>query len=305
MNTIKQTLIFLIGLAITLVSPLALAATTFSDGPWKLVRSGTTLATNYATAQDCDAALRAVVAPANSSITYRCQRATVVRWVADAPVPVNCAVSAWSAYAWSAWSVTGTTETRTGTRTRTVTTQPANGGTACPALSEMTTETRPYTPPPPATAWTFAVNENNTFTLYAPAQVRFGRSGSGLWLHHNLPAGPVNCSYLVLGDPEPRTPKWCEVSPASALTAPPPVAGTGTALATWNAVTTDTEGQPVTVAGYRVEYGRGDFARSVNAAGTSAQIGQLESGAWQFRVVALGAPGIESAPSNVATKVVP
>jgi hypothetical protein len=53
------------------------------------------------------------------------------------PVPVDCAVSAFGE--WSAWApISETEESRT--RTRTVVTQPANGGAACPVLSE--TETR-------------------------------------------------------------------------------------------------------------------------------------------------------------------
>lgn len=147
MNAIKQTAIFLIGLAITLVSPLALAATTFTDGPWKLVRSGRVQSTNYATAEACNTALRAIAVPVGSTLTLRCQRTTTARGVADAPVPVNCVVSGWSEWTWSAWTVSGTTETRTGTRTRTVTTPAANGGTACPALSETVSESRPYTSP--------------------------------------------------------------------------------------------------------------------------------------------------------------
>jgi hypothetical protein len=299
MKSIKTT-ISLIGLA--LASTLTLAATTFTDGAWKLVRSGTVLSANYATAADCDSALRAVAVPVGSLVTYRCQRSTVARGVADAPVPVNCVVSAWSEWAYTEWVVSGTTETRTGARTRTVATPAANGGTACPVLTETTTETRPYAPPPPASVWTFAVNENSTFTLYAPAQVRFGRSGSGLWLYSNQPAGVVNCSYLVLGDPEPRTAKWCEVSPGSALIAPPPV--TGTATTTWNAVTLDTEGNLIAVSGYRLEYGRGDFSRAVFVSGTGAEVTGLAPGNWQFRVVAI-ANGIDSAPSNVGVKVIP
>ncbi len=62
------------------------------------------------------------------------------------PPPVDCQVSAWSAYVYTAWSTDGgsspPTESRTGTRTRTVTTQPANGGQACPSLTETVTETR-------------------------------------------------------------------------------------------------------------------------------------------------------------------
>ena len=57
--------------------------------------------------------------------------------------PINCIVSEWSA--WSEWTtVSPTQETRM--RTRTVLTQPANGGTACPNLME--TEVRTIIPPP-------------------------------------------------------------------------------------------------------------------------------------------------------------
>lgn len=68
----------------------------------------------------------------------------LARPVPATTTPVNCVVSAWSA--WSAWTpINATTEQRT--RTRTVLTPPANGGTACPALTE--TETRPIAVPPP------------------------------------------------------------------------------------------------------------------------------------------------------------
>ena len=57
--------------------------------------------------------------------------------------PINCTVSEWSA--WSEWASVGSTQ-ETRTRTRTVLTQPANGGTACPNLIE--TEVRTIIPPP-------------------------------------------------------------------------------------------------------------------------------------------------------------
>ena len=64
------------------------------------------------------------------------------------PVPVDCVVSAWGEFIetepWRA--VSETEEQRTLTRTRTVTTQPKNGGAPCPVLSESTTETRPLVP---------------------------------------------------------------------------------------------------------------------------------------------------------------
>lgn len=84
------------------------------------------------------------------------------------PTPVNCVVSDWSA--WSAWAaITSTTESRT--RTRTVVTQPANGGAACPALSE--TETRAIQTPTPTptpvncvqSAWSITSQNSATVTI--------------------------------------------------------------------------------------------------------------------------------------------
>jgi hypothetical protein len=71
-----------------------------------------------------------------------------------APVPVNCVVSAWGAWSDPAWSAcSGGQQTRTLTRSRTVVTQPSNGGTACPALTEPRNETRPCAPAPTVLSW--------------------------------------------------------------------------------------------------------------------------------------------------------
>lgn len=63
------------------------AATTFTDGPWRLVRSGTVQPGDYASPEACDAALRAQTVAVGSTVTFRCQRSTVARGVADAPPP--------------------------------------------------------------------------------------------------------------------------------------------------------------------------------------------------------------------------
>lgn len=72
----------------------------------------------------------------------------------QAPVPVDCQVSGWTAWSdWTPWTpISTTTETRTQTRTRTVITSPTNGGAACPTLVETNTETRPITAIDPACA---------------------------------------------------------------------------------------------------------------------------------------------------------
>jgi hypothetical protein len=68
---------------------------------------------------------------------------------------VNCVVSAWTFQSATAWSACLNNEqTRTETWERSILTAPANGGTACPALTETRMATQACTmttpPPPPA-----------------------------------------------------------------------------------------------------------------------------------------------------------
>ncbi len=59
------------------------------------------------------------------------------------PEPVDCAVSAWALSSYGAWSsCENNVQTREETWMRTVLTQPANGGQACPTLSETRIATR-------------------------------------------------------------------------------------------------------------------------------------------------------------------
>lgn len=90
------------------------------------------------------------------TVTYSCKtevRKVVANYApAPVPVPVDCVVSAWTLSVATAWSTcTDGLQTRTETWTRTILTQPANGGLACPALTETRTGTQActVTPPPP------------------------------------------------------------------------------------------------------------------------------------------------------------
>ncbi len=68
------------------------------------------------------------------------------------PAPVDCQVSAWQLTAWTEWTACSNgMQSRTETWTRSIITQPANGGAACPALSETRTATQACTMPPPTT----------------------------------------------------------------------------------------------------------------------------------------------------------
>jgi hypothetical protein len=78
---------------------------------------------------------------------------------------------------------------------------------------------------------------------------------------------------------------------------PPQPTVTVPAYLQWYAVTQGTDGSAITPAGYRVEYGQGNFSSSMSANATSALITGLASGTWQFRVVTLTATG-ESVASN-------
>jgi hypothetical protein len=132
-----------------LAGPVVAATTaTVTPGDWSLYR-GTSIVSRHATEAACVDAAKTL----NVARSYTCRTSTgvvVAVTVDPPPAPVDCAVSDWSAYSYTAWAVSGAVETRTGTRTRTVVTPAANGGAACPALSEVITESRPYTPPIPS-----------------------------------------------------------------------------------------------------------------------------------------------------------
>jgi thrombospondin type 1 repeat protein len=123
----------------------ALAATTatVTDQPYELRRlsNGALLASDLPSKQACVDAAKA----RGKTLNYTCRlNSTVVVTVTTTPppVPVDCAVSAWSA--WSACA------NSTQTRSRSVVTQPANGGAACPVLTDSqacTVEPPPVDPP--------------------------------------------------------------------------------------------------------------------------------------------------------------
>lgn len=121
---------------------------------------------------------------------------------APAPTPVNCAVSAWSAWGAGAWSTcSGGQQSRTETRTRTVTTQPANGGTACPALTETRTATQACSLPPTGTAllfWTPPTtnNDGGTLTNLAGYRISYGSTADAL-VHTVQVANPGVSNYTI------------------------------------------------------------------------------------------------------------
>lgn len=148
----------------------AVGAAAVTEGPWTLYR-GTAIVqprVDYPTLDACVAAA-AQMAPR----AYSCRTIASVLVTADAPPPVDCEVSAWGSWQAGAWSACSNgTQSRTETRSRTVTRQPANGGQACPVLTETRTVSQPCSaepPLPPAEgewldSFTFPVEEPETFT---------------------------------------------------------------------------------------------------------------------------------------------
>jgi hypothetical protein len=98
---------------------------------------------------------------------------------------------------------------------------------------------------------------------------------------------------------------------ATSTAAPTSTAPTsGSATLSWDAPTTDTNGQPLTnLAGYRIYYGESQTALSetVNLSGTGLQtyvIDNLSAGTWYFAIKAVNGSGMESALSNVVSKTI-
>lgn len=130
----------------------AFAATTYTEGGWTLQSStGNQSATSL---DDCKAKWKALPAPLKQRTDYcRQQLVTKIVTAPPPPPPIDCIVSDWSPWTptneWSA-CVNGQ-QTRTEQHARSIVTGPANGGAACPALSETRQAVQPCTSPPPTT----------------------------------------------------------------------------------------------------------------------------------------------------------
>lgn len=89
-----------------------------------------------------------------------------------------------------------------------------------------------------------------------------------------------------------------------------PAAGTGSATLSWTAPTVNTNGTPITdLAGYYIHYGTvsGSLTSVITVPGASTteyEISNLPSGTYYFTVSAYNSLGVESAPSNEASKTI-
>lgn len=81
----------------------------------------------------------------------------------------------------------------------------------------------------------------------------------------------------------------------------------GSADLKWTAPTANTDGSPLTdLSGYRVEYGPSEqsLLLSISTPATSVTVPNLTQGQWVFAVRAVTTLGMESAASNVVSKVI-
>jgi hypothetical protein len=231
--------------------------------------------------------------------------------------PVDCVTSpaVEVAGAWSACSAG--TRSRTITSTLTVTTQPANGGLACPVLVTTRVEveactvaltakitmspmTLPASGGPLTATWECSAG---TATLSDDGgwSMAVARSGS----FTDVAAPPLTVSVTCReGNQTAVDSKTVTLS----LTPTPPNPAVGTAALTWIAPTQNTDGSALTdLAGYRVYHGLSSTALTdvVHVTATSYSFTGLASGTHYFAVSAVNAAGVESAKSAVGSKVVP
>lgn len=301
----------LFGLSIllsTLIVAPAYAATEYTAGPWKLVRSGITQPTDYLTHAACDAALRSQTVPIGSTITFRCQQTTTVRGVRD---PQTCTAPRPADATRTQNCPAGTTGTWSQSNAYVQAPYPtcwALGGQWVPAGPPIGACVTP--PPPPTGDWVHCANQEDRCEFEGTRLVRFGTdTPTPAWSERSFTGG-VMCSSSAFGNPAPGRLKTCQTRGAvTPPEEPPPLPATGTASLHWTPPATMTDGTPATLAGYRIRYGRSPDTLTLqqevaNAGSTSSTVDSLTSGAWHFAVTAYDTQGRESLPSNTATKTI-
>lgn len=280
-------------------------------GTWRVYRgSGFTTfvcqATSEAGAKSCAAAdAEARRATTRYQIRYPNRYGTATY---TPQAPVNCVVSAWSDWTGGTWSAcTNGSQTRQETRTRTIVTQPANGGTACPALTETRAATQACTvEPPPTGEWVRCAVQEQRCSFTGTRLVRYGADTR--WVQREFTDG-VTCNGAAFGsNPAPGALKECQLQGSEPEPPPPPPpVGTGTATLNWRPPTHNVDDTPANLTGYMVRYGRSaDFLSESVAVPviTTHTVTGLGSGTWYFGVAALSNGG-QSVLSNIGTKAIP
>lgn len=129
-------------------------------------------------------------------VTYNCQfeERSIITFVPPPVVfpPVDCVVSEWGAWSDPPWlDCADGMQSRSRVRTRTILTQPANGGATCPLLVETLPETR-VCPGAAILTWTPPTQntDGSSLTNLAGYRIHYGSSSSALVNSVQL-AGPL------------------------------------------------------------------------------------------------------------------
>jgi hypothetical protein len=192
-------LIVAVGLCLIVAGVAKSAVTTTQSATYAFKRCSTCSEVRYPTEQECRAAAYAEAERAGSTRTtgaavYTCiTRFNVIATFKANPLPppppVDCVVSEWGAWSDPTWlACADGMQSRSIVRTRTITTQPANGGAACPSLVETQPQTR-VCPGAAIITWTLPTRntDGSSLTNLAGVRVHFGTS----------PTEPVNSVQLI------------------------------------------------------------------------------------------------------------
>lgn len=269
-----------------------------AENKWQLVVGNTIVNDGgHDTFQQCDEAridkgVELGLSRTSGQLWLKCQKPYRYTFVADQQQPVDCVVQ-WPE--WPAECPASGVKVRTGI----VITQPANGGAACPSL----TETQDCTPPASST-WAQCANENERCGFTGQRRVRYG-AGS-VWTEPRYFIDGVNCSNDVFGDPVPLVVKSCEIE-----TTEQPAPGPSSELLSWVPPTQNTDGSPLTdLVGYAIyvsqdlsSLGTGGTFVAVPSA-TSYRVEGLTPGTWYFAIAAVATDDRRSALSNIIQKFV-
>lgn len=171
-----------VGLCMLVAGIAQAAVTTASSATYAFKRCSTCIEVRYPTEQECRAAAyaeaeRVGLTRTTGSAVYTCiTRFNVIATFranpTPAPTPVDCVVSAWGAWSDPAWlACADGMQSRSIVRTRTIVTQPANGGAACPSLVETQAQTR-VCPGAAILTWTLPTRNTDGTVLTNLAGVR-------------------------------------------------------------------------------------------------------------------------------------
>lgn len=181
------------------------AVTTAPSATYAFKQCSTCSEVRYPTEQECRAAAfaeaqRVGLTRTTGAAVYTCiTRFNVIATFRPNPSPpVDCVVSEWGAWSDPAWlACADGMQSRSIVRTRTIATQPANGGAACPSLVETQPQTR-VCPGIATLSWMPPTQntDGSGLTNLAGYRVSFGASATALTSTIQI-ANPGVSSYMV------------------------------------------------------------------------------------------------------------